>query len=358
MKQLLADIPGHFGYYPEESVVFLSFRHVKNNATVTHTDSENTWSICSDNIEPGPIIRLSLADLDYAHDVGVAVRSIGANIVLAVIITRENVDKLDELHAKLMHIANDAVSEIVGCWWVPEIKTEAEYQLLFADENFFPDMEKNSQWYQGKVAFISCSPVMQAIMRKGELPDLTREEAMDYFSHRYSAFSADKREQLNKIAVSNGMNLQIQMFSENISVSELLTEFEKELLCTDDRTAYNSELLVFFAAHFATSFVRDRIILALLNQPQAAKIILLAVARSFSGEIRANALTLFAILVFIYGPHFRGVIALQQAQLAVPGHILSKLILKGYQRGMTKELLGAICRGARESIEDTWPVRD
>ena len=127
-----------------------------------------------------------------------------------------------------------------------------------------------------------------------------------------------------------------------------LIDTEGSLIIDDVFTSHDDVEL--FAAMLSGSRLRDFLIIDALERPRAAGAVLLTIARNFSGEIRANALCLWAMIALSQGLIGWASAALACAEGEQPGHNLSELLGSVLDIGQGHSLL-ALCR---QGSLDTW----
>ena len=103
--QTLANIPGVLGYYPHQSIIFVTFRHHRD-------DTHSRWAL-------GPTLRIDIDSLDALPEVGEILAAEHADVVLAFIIGRfptQDGTTLDEITTTLAQAADTHIVPIDACW--------------------------------------------------------------------------------------------------------------------------------------------------------------------------------------------------------------------------------------------------
>ena len=216
---------------------------------------------------------------------------------------------------------------------------------------------------------------MRGLLENGLLPELNREEISLHFESN-SAAETRRCEALYEAAYIQGRLLIEQRFTRP---EQLLAAVERgcEMLnpgrtkahvkgvefpagsATKPRTLdecfASDEEVQLLAALLSQSHLRDSLIIDIVENPGAAAQRLLCIARNFTGMIRANALSLWAIAAVESGLEPWGFAALRAAQDEVPGHSLSavqrQLMAIGEWEGMLDTAVAG-CRLLWEEIED------
>ena len=118
--QTLANIPGVLGYYPHQSIIFVTFRHHRD-------DTHSRWAL-------GPTLRIDIDSLDALPEVGEVLTAEHADVVLAFIIGRfptQDGTTLDEITTTLAQAADTHIVPIDACWHATTITNNGTYQLRF-----------------------------------------------------------------------------------------------------------------------------------------------------------------------------------------------------------------------------------
>ena len=85
---------------------------------------------------------------------------------------------------------------------------------------------------------------------------------------------------------------------------------------------------------------------------------MLAAARTFSGEIRANALTLFAVAQLELDWEILAGPALMLVTEEFPSHRLGSLLCQAYRHGLHERIRDTVATGARAAYETAVGAND
>ena len=349
-SHLIATIPGALGYFPDESVVLINL--------YSHPAAAQALDI-------GTYLD---ADVGNTESIQRALQLIPAGrhvATFAVIVTRVPDSQMVAVAVDGLRRAADEFGEIVeACWIVSEVADGTPYHLVFG-----PDICSardlwgwNATYQCGTVSSIVTAEPMRPLIDQGVLPELHREELFAHFDP-VSIPDARKCETLAPGAYRRGAELvdlvdvapamarewleracDIFLGGPNTSV----IDNSGSLIIADVFTC--SEDVELLASVLSRNALRDCLIVDALNHPRAAASVLLTIARNFSGQIRANALCLWAMVAVSLGLTGWASAALASAQKEVPGHSLSGLLASVLGIGQGHVLL-ELCR---QGCADTW----
>lgn len=365
--ELIACVPGALGFYPQESLVLIGLERSGPDPSA---------------FALGPIVR---ADLGSGERLEYALRALelaGQDIHLAIIVTRIPNSRLAlEAAYFLEHSGSERVPGIAACWHVSEIASGTPYTLLFdaagasaANTNTI-EPDAPPEYYTGTVPSVVGAPTMRGLLQNGLLPELNREEIALHFE---SASAADTRrcEALYEAAYAQGRELTEHRFTRPDALFDA-AERGCEMLnphrggSAEQAGAFpagtgakpvtladcfaSDEDVQLLAALLSHSHLRDSLIVDIVENPETAARLLLSIARNFTGVIRANALSLWAIAAVESGLEPWAFAALRAAQDEVPGHSLSaiqrQLMAIGEWEGMLDTAVAG-CRLLWEELED------
>lgn len=365
--ELIACIPGALGFYPQESLVLIGLEQ--------HGPDPSAFAL-------GPIVRADLGNQDQLEHAMRALEFADQDVHLAVIITRIPNSRLAlEAAYFLEHSGTEGVPGIAACWHVSEVASGTPYTLLFDAAGATattataapgsPLADAPAKYFSGAVPSVVGAPTMRGLLENGLLPELNREEIALHFE---SSSGAETRrcEALYEAAYTQGRLLIEQRFTRPEALlaavergCEMLNPgrgHEAEFpagsatkpLMLDDCFASDEDVQL-LAALLSQSHLRDSLIIDIVESPGAAAQRLLCIARNFTGMIRANALSLWAIAAVESGLEPWGFAALRAAQEELPGHSLSavqrQLMAIGEWEGMLDTAVAG-CRLLWEEIED------
>ncbi len=341
--QLLANIPGILGFYPHESLIFVAFHH---------TPTAHRYTL-------GPVLRIDLSDLHLLPDVGTALHAADSDLIFAFLVTEEGPARRQEIIDLLFDAAEAGEPDIQACWVSGGILTGEPYHLGFGPAPG-PGTGEGSTWEHGVIAPVTQAPAMSPLIEQGQLPELTREEAFDHFARFNPALPIEKADQLEDFAARHAEEL-VRAITKGQDGEQilpallddhalLLTELAEGGTSPEDlgvELMADEETLTGTAVLLSDSLLRDALLGESLHRPATAAALFLAVARTFGGQVRANALALYALVALELRLSMRAVPALVAALEEVPGHQLSTLVLQSCRVGAFSEVLAAADRGSR-----------
>ncbi|WP_257161254.1 DUF4192 domain-containing protein [Corynebacterium cystitidis] len=343
---LMAAVPGILGFYPHESIIIVGM-----HAGTT-----------GGNLTLGPVMR---ADLNHWQDLPNALNTPSAadcEVFFAFLVTRspesptvgDLIDALYQIHDE----NGDCL--IHACWVLSEIATGSHYDLCFG--------EVPPYWVSGAVPCIALSAAMQPLIENGGLPALTRDDTVDYFAK--IALDDDTRDTFDgacQLAYCRGQDLHDRLERQLPGPAEAVQDADRALAYANETPLVNpyddkdlttvwaesegdpvSNDVVAVMTCLSRSRLRDSIVVTALAQPQRAGTLLLFIARVSSGVIRANALSVWAIVAMSAGLYSWASAALKNAQVELEGHGLSAALLKGLAIGGYDRLLLAVKTGSEE----------
>lgn len=349
-SQLIASIPGALGYFPNEAVVLVN----------VYAQHESAGGVS--------IGTYMDADIGSTESIQRALQGIpvGRHVAtFAVIVTRVPDSHMVAVAAEGLRRAADEFGEIVeACWIVSEVAEGTPFQLVFGpDRDTARDLWAWSTAYEsGTVSSVVAAAPMRPLIDNGVLPELHKAEL---FAHFEAVFDPDVSacEEIASNAYLRGaeildlIEVAPQLAREHIeracdvflgAPNTSFIDSEGSLVIADVFTHVDDVELI--AAMLSRTLLRDFLIVDALNHPRAAGSVLLTVARNFSGQIRANALCLWAMVAVSLGLDGWGTAALASAQEEVPGHNLSALLKSVMGIGQGHALLELSRRGCM----DTW----
>lgn len=354
--QLLANLPGILGFYPHESVVFVAFHR---------TDATHRFTL-------GPVLRIDLDDLALLPDVGRALGETECDLVFSFLITRRDGEEVEMVVDRLFDAADSGEVDIRACWLTRGILTGEQYRIVFGPRPVEELAEDDTTaWGAGTIAPVVRAQAMVPLLEHGQLPELTRQEAFDHFARFNPHLSADDADQLAGFAHRYAAELVEAIRGEQdrnastgprrpVSGSVLRGLIDDHALLLEELTGRRNgdgesagelmadeETLLAAAVLLADSLLRDAVLVDVLHRPAAAADLFLAVARTFDGQIRANALAYYALAAVRMKLSMRAIPALTAALREVPGHSLSSLVLQSCRAGAFEEVLDAAARGSR-----------
>ncbi len=164
---LLANVPGALGFYPTDSVIFMTFEP------------------CPQGMAMGPVARIDFDDAQEAlPEIWETIVSPQTEGVFAFFITERPMDEVEAL-AEWMYALHKHTHgmDIDAAWHTTEIVTGARYEILFGVVNH----EGNGpmkKWREGPIPALTDAPTMQHCVGKELIPELSREELYQKFAKK------------------------------------------------------------------------------------------------------------------------------------------------------------------------------
>lgn len=358
--QLIANIPGILGFYPTNCVV-----------VVTLCTSQNDEASCAINPQGvtlfGPVLR---ADFDRVVDLDRAVAALDTQAPItslyAVIIT-DDPDSGEALQTQeLLFCATEAdgAALVDACWHVSEIATGAAYRPLFGSS-----AGQGTIWHVGQVANVAATEAMRQNVESGILPVADKDTINDYFALKPVDDDVDLAEQADLIrqatnAINTAFSHEGSGDTEQLVLmlrhAEMALYFapERDFIDTDSGEVprlfdlvpdYNARMALYGA--LSTSRTRDALINTSLDSPDSAAGVLLAIGRETHHDlIRANALSLWAMIAVDKNSSTWAQAAARAALTRAPRHQLASLIEKALRHGKGDQIVPV----SRQGCTDTW----
>ncbi|QNQ90368.1 DUF4192 family protein [Corynebacterium poyangense] len=334
---LFANIPGILGFYPHDSVVFLAFSPRKPDGYIL-----------------GPTLRIDCALLhsDHGRETCESIMDhldeISVEMVIALVLSRDAAlrnktsKKLSDLRQELTNC-----HKIEACFETTEICTEEPFWLAWtASEIIAP-----SEWGSGRMSSVVAAPSMAALIKEGTLPELDRDSAYQFFDYG-NPFWDDgdlveiqnevREHYYNKVKIlESGVDVEVasalkRKYSRQIrKYGDFVQQFTAEDIMS------RRDLLVDGASFMSSVMSRDAFLNFAVERGSEAMKIMIAVARSFEGTIRANALCCYAVGALAVGLGMRIQPAVAAALMEEPEHNLARLILEAACYGQYQHILEA-----------------
>lgn len=336
---ILANIPGILGFFPSESVILISIQ-----------PSPHGYSI-------GPVARLNLNDIpDALHEVMDAFHCGNPEIIFCFVLSQRKEEELWDILHSLYRFQDCSGLGIDACWLAEELSTDTAYDLIFGHATDSGEGPLRN-WMEGTIPAISTSHSMRACVENGLLPELNRKDLVRRFKDPNPYFGEEEIGSMERCAKEIAGQLRaghgygttdpVQVVKHLISdVRFVLSEVESL-----EETLENEELLCVAAMWMSTTWTRDLVIAELVSAPQEAGDLLLAVARTFQGTIRFNALALYAASQVSHEFGIYAGPALSVVVEEAPHHNLGRLIAQGYRSGMGQRLVSSLCHGCELARE-------
>ena len=352
-QDIIAALPGIFGFYPQESTVIVG---------IYPADSDGTTRL-------GPVMR---ADLAHTHHILPAlIDTPGGECIAfyAVIISRiPNSTLVEETKELLFNFSSaEGTSLIDACWHVSEIAHGTPYTIVFGpNPAHLAHVDRGEEWISGTVPCVVSSPSMKPLLHNGALPELDRADTFRFFeawddidpTHPDCdpAAAARRATELALLRDTDTATLAAEIDYACAMLHELRPRPMIHEVARPGRASIFAHPGdgVDLAAMLAMRWSRDLLVIDALKSPQSAAAALLWVAKAYRGEIRANALTLWATIATARHLSSWAVVALSCAQEEVPGHSLSELLLTMLHNGLQENLVET----AESGCAMAWAVFD
>lgn len=341
--ELLANLPGILGFFPRESLVLTTFNRIPDSRRYLL----------------GPVLRLDLGDVRALEEVGQVLERQEPDLTFGFLISAREDTEVEELARELFEHCNNGPLDITACWTTREVLTGETYQLVFGpgEDELTSILRHHEDWRDGHIAPVAAAVAMEPLLRNGQLPELNRDDAHDYFNRFNPLFDAAEATALESFAARHAAELcerinreaesgEAEALSTIIADFTLLLEENEEIGADTESLMAAEEKLLTFGVYLAESLLRDAVLGVGLKYQRASLAFSLAVARTFGGTIRANALSFYAVVAISAQLSMQAVPALLAAQREVPGHTLSALLLDGAQMGAHDAILEATRRGS------------
>ena len=336
--QTLANIPGVLGYYPHQSIIFVTFRHHRD-------DTHSRWAL-------GPTLRIDIDGLVALPEVGEVLTAEHADVVLAFIIGRfptQDGTTLDEITTTLAQAADTHIVPIDACWHATTITNNETYQLRFEQTPSLTDRGlPTAGWCHGRIADIPTAQATQQLLADGDLPELTRDDCFTAFDKA----ATDPTTWCDR--ASNVANLAAQLAVDAqccpSQFQAWFTTLETELLRLEQPLPTppgpGADIIDTCAAMLSITRIRDVAINLLLDHDHAARTLALEVARHFDAPIRTEALCVFALCALSRHNTPKALHALMVARAEQPNHTLTRYLLLAYQHELTENLIEKVRDGS------------
>lgn len=339
--KMLANLPAILGFFPQESVVFTGFTF----------EGETTLKL-------GPVLRVNIEDLQVLPEIGEALERTNMDIVFAFVISEHASDQhqlLEEIIDMLVHASETQVVNIDACWYGTEIATGNSYRLLF-DRVSALSRRVNTGiggWLRGTIPDIAATVAMKSMVAAGDVPELTRDESFRYFARKtdnrdpHADFETEQR--IARIATG----LLEDVYACPSQVETYIDQLSEVLIAVEaqpDSAEPPYECVEFCAALCNRVMLRDAMLMTFLVSPHGSKRLCLAVARTFSGVSRNNALCIYAMCALSQHHNPKGFHALIASSMDDPEHSLTQLLLSGFQTGIIDKLLDTVEAGCTHTL--------
>lgn len=338
--EIIANIPGVLGFYPEESLIITTF--FREGESSSHT--------------LGPVLRINLDEADLLPDIADALEPVAPDLILAFIISgAPDSAEVAVLVDRLLDGAENGSLDVLACWTATGIFSGEPYHRVFGPPpRDLEDVAESPEWVSGRIPEVVRAAATRKMLEAGQLPEVNRNAAYSFFDRgnpridpeetallqRRSSFFS--RETIREVAETPGGFAYRSVLD---SISDLLHDIAGKRDLDEQWVAGEADLLCEAASCLHTSLLRDSLIHFCAQRPQESMVLFLAVARTFDGLPRSNALCLYAIAALSAGLSARAVPAVAAALETTPGHNLSVLISQGLRAGKGRTIVEACLRG-------------
>ncbi|WP_408931314.1 DUF4192 domain-containing protein [Corynebacterium sp. YSMAA1_1_D6] len=345
---LLANIPGLLGFFPTESVLFLAIDTTPRGPAM------------------GPLARV---DIDQAQD---ALPDIAATLteharegVFAFVVSHRPLTELREVATWLYGLtyARDGV-DVDAAWHVNEISQGESYILLHGavSTDGSGPMKK---WVEGVIPPLTSAPTMRSCVDHNVVPELSREDFFAVFTRRNPHVDQLEAEVMARQARHHATTLRACVAAADpqertVLVDDFLAEARWQLTraANPEESEADADLLAACAVWLSTTWTRDLVVAECAAAGDKAAHLLLAAARTFDGEIRANALTLFAVAQLELDWEILAGPALMLVTEEFPSHRLGSLLCQAYRHGLHERIRDTVATGARAAYETAVGASD
>jgi len=336
--QTLANIPGVLGYYPHQSIIFVTFRHHRD-------DTHSRWAL-------GPTLRIDIDSLDALPEVGEVLTAEHADVVLAFVIGRfptQDGTTLDEITTTLAQAADTHIVPIDACWHATTITNNGTYQLRFEQTPSLTDRGlPTAGWRHGRIADIPTAQATQQLLADGDLPELTRDDCFTAFDKAATDPTTwrDRASNVANLAAQLAVDAQCCPSQFQAWFTTLETELIRLEQPLPTPPGPGADIIDTCAAMLSITRIRDAAINLLLDHDRAARTLALEVARHFDTPIRTEALCVFALCALIRHNTPKALHALMVARAEQPNHTLTRYLLLAYQHELTENLIEKVRDGS------------
>lgn len=353
---IIASIPGILGYYPQESAIVVSLLDDASGAILL-----------------GPVVRTDLAHVDSLTGVLEQIPTEGVRAHLGLVVSRIPNSELVRDAVDALYAVADAEDRplIDACWHVSEIATGTPYTMVFGPApSELGCCELNPEWITGTVSSVMAQATMEPLLAQGALPELERDDTRAYFDlatdpdwpqTRAAMAMAHRRgqEMLEGACAHAGACLDAAR-ADLERAADLLRKAASRPFLESAGQAGLSDLFAsrddveLVAAVLSHSRLRDCLLRPALENPAGAGALLVAVARNFEGAIRANALSIWAIVAVQLQLTAWAGVAVECAQEELPGHSLSHILGQLLRNGQYEGMIATALRGCDDMWEEIY----
>jgi len=332
--QIAANLPGILGYYPNESLVFVTFHA---------TDELHQFLL-------GPVLRIDIDDLHILPHVAETLRGMEADLVMGFVVTTLPDEEISDLIDTLILHVHLFGLPLEVAWVTPQILTGETLTLGMAMSELL-----DNGWDRDVIAPVTSARSMQPLLAQGELPDLSREEMDAHFAHGNRFFTDELCREFSDYATERAWEMCPSSYPALVDDLRLLIDEARDLPV--DALLDDEEVLLTMGTLLGEKDLRDLVAEDLLRDPVTGAQLMLAVARTFHGGIRHNALCLYALCAVELQLFMRSTHALLVVCEEDESHTLARLLLTPAQLGKFHLMVDSVRAGsqalrARHGIDD------
>lgn len=340
--EILANVPGILGFYPEESLVLATF--FRKGDTAHHT--------------LGPVLRVDLDDVDLLPDIATALEPVEPDLIFAFIITADSSSiHVDLMAERLFEAGEQERIGVTACWITTGIFSGEPYHLAFgpAPGKLTYQGAELPGWTEGRIPPVVQAAATRKMLEAGQLPEPNRTEAYSHFRRgNPNAGAREIMQMQNRSLLRSGEIMRAlerandgRAYRSTLSFfADLLDQADPDSSPAGQSLLADVWMLSDVASYLHTALLRDSVIHLCVERPHAAMELLLATARTFDGVVRSNALCLYALSALSVGLPARAVTAVTTALEVSPGHSLSTLLCQGLREGRGRTMVAACLRGS------------
>ncbi|MDY6050535.1 MAG: DUF4192 domain-containing protein [Corynebacterium sp.] len=344
---VIANIPGLLGFYPDESLVVMTFEPSKATANTFDLDY---------------IARIDLDDEAGRHAAFSLIGERGPALVWVFLVSEDH--RSDSFAALVDTITTDAHEcgvTIDAGWSLGPIATGAAYRLVIASDA----VAAHAPVQQGYVSDIATAYSTRAYEESGETVYASRAAVFNNFAYgnannhqsevRHRHIEADANELARSIRHGTGYYAAVEQFEDLIVA--ITIDGDRRHTVGLNSIMGSKRILPALAVFFGAKTPRDLVMTFIPTYPEAVRDISLAVARSYHGFIRENALCIYALAMIQLGAVHMSVPAVRVALSENPGHQLADILSQGFFAGLYSQLLASCLEGAMGLQQNSLKTR-
>lgn len=324
--QLLAEVPGLLGFYPDASVLVMAFNH----------DSGKHYTL-------GATARMDLADAVRRETVAEVVGALtqqGPDLIFVFIVDPEAaVGSRRRVVRSMVQEARTSGAHLAGVWTTRRIVTDEPYELCWCPGGAGAQKDPMGCWRQGTIAPIVRSHTMDEMAAQGCLPELDRQDALEFFGYRDDLMDRDACARAQQQWTRDSVELTLRLCTPDGDLDYAdVAALARDVFGTAGQEE-DLDLLAQASALLDAPLARDITIYAALQNPQQCVDTVLWAARHLEGNAKANALATWVVLNLRLGRMRRISLALAAGYLACPEHRLITLLWQAYSHGFVDAML-------------------